>query len=183
MIERRVALTGMGILTPIGIGVDAFWTGLLAGRSGVGKSTASRRLPPAWRSLADDVTLVVRKPDGSYWAHPWPTWSRFFGFEAGDGSDSWKVEEAIGLKALFILEQGPGVRLERLGRGQAAAQLGELARQTSTQMVRGWPLAELAAFNLQRFANIRALAWALPVFRLHTSLDGAFWEEIERVLR
>ena len=31
---------------------------LLAGRSGVGKSTASRRLPPTWRSLADDVTLV-----------------------------------------------------------------------------------------------------------------------------
>jgi 3-oxoacyl-[acyl-carrier-protein] synthase II len=36
MIERRVAVTGVGILTPIGIGVDAFWTGLLAGRSGVG---------------------------------------------------------------------------------------------------------------------------------------------------
>ncbi len=36
MIERRVAVTGMGVLTPIGIGVDAFWAGLLAGRSGVG---------------------------------------------------------------------------------------------------------------------------------------------------
>ncbi len=36
MIERRVAVTGMGIVTPIGIGVDAFWTSLLAGRSGVG---------------------------------------------------------------------------------------------------------------------------------------------------
>ena len=36
MTERRVAVTGMGILTPIGIGVEAFWTSLLAGRSGVG---------------------------------------------------------------------------------------------------------------------------------------------------
>jgi len=36
MIERRVAVTGMGVLTPIGVGVDAFWTGLLAGCSGVG---------------------------------------------------------------------------------------------------------------------------------------------------
>jgi 3-oxoacyl-[acyl-carrier-protein] synthase II len=36
MIERRVAVTGMGVLTPIGVGVDAFWAGLLAGRSGVG---------------------------------------------------------------------------------------------------------------------------------------------------
>jgi len=36
MTERRVAVTGMGILTPIGIGVEAFWKSLLAGRSGVG---------------------------------------------------------------------------------------------------------------------------------------------------
>ena len=36
MMDQRVAVTGVGILTPIGIGVDAFWTGLLAGRSGVG---------------------------------------------------------------------------------------------------------------------------------------------------
>jgi 3-oxoacyl-[acyl-carrier-protein] synthase II len=36
MTERRVAVTGMGVVTPIGIGVDAFWKGLLAGRSGVG---------------------------------------------------------------------------------------------------------------------------------------------------
>ena len=36
MTERRVAVTGMGIVTPIGIGVEAFWKSLLAGRSGVG---------------------------------------------------------------------------------------------------------------------------------------------------
>ena len=32
-----VAITGMGALTPLGVGVDAMWRGLLAGKSGVGR--------------------------------------------------------------------------------------------------------------------------------------------------
>jgi 3-oxoacyl-[acyl-carrier-protein] synthase II len=36
MTETRVAVTGMGVLTPIGIGVEPFWASLLAGRSGIG---------------------------------------------------------------------------------------------------------------------------------------------------
>lgn len=155
---------------------------LLAGRSGVGKSTASRRLPPPWHPLADDVTLVVRASDGSFWAHPWPTWSRFFGPEAGDGSDTWKVDEAVQLRAVFVLEQGEKARLEPLGRGHAVAQLAELARQTSMLMVRDWPQEELAAFNRLLFANIGALARVLPAYRLHTDLGAAFWGEIEKVL-
>ncbi len=31
--RRRVWITGLGVITPIGIGLDAFWTGLQAGRS------------------------------------------------------------------------------------------------------------------------------------------------------
>ena len=34
-IERRVWITGIGLVTPIGIGVEAFWAGLKAGRSPV----------------------------------------------------------------------------------------------------------------------------------------------------
>ena len=33
---RRVVFTGLGIVSPIGIGIDPFWESLLAGRSGVG---------------------------------------------------------------------------------------------------------------------------------------------------
>lgn len=33
--KKRVVVTGMGAVTPLGTGVDAFWQGLLAGRSGI----------------------------------------------------------------------------------------------------------------------------------------------------
>ena len=39
MAERRVAITGLGLVTPIGIGKEAFWNALLAGRVGVGEIT------------------------------------------------------------------------------------------------------------------------------------------------
>jgi len=35
MTKRRVAITGMGVLTPIGIGLDETWSASVAGRSGV----------------------------------------------------------------------------------------------------------------------------------------------------
>src|SRR3989304_4489021 len=33
--ERRVVITGMGAITPIGAGKEGFWEGLKSGRSGV----------------------------------------------------------------------------------------------------------------------------------------------------
>jgi len=39
MEERRVVVTGIGVVSPIGIGKDLFWEGLKSGRSGVDKIT------------------------------------------------------------------------------------------------------------------------------------------------
>lgn len=36
---RRVVITGLGIVSPIGIGKDLFWQNLVAGKSGIGKIT------------------------------------------------------------------------------------------------------------------------------------------------
>ena len=42
--RRRVAITGLGAVTPIGIGVKAFWRGLRDGALGVGSLDAIEEL-------------------------------------------------------------------------------------------------------------------------------------------
>ena len=175
-----VAHPGMPSLSSIGSS-GAECGILLAGRSGVGKSTAVRRLPSPWRALADDVTLVVRDEWGMYWAHPWPTWSRFFGEHAGNGGDTWDVQRAVPLRAIFVLEQRAKDRAEAIGPGQAVCLLAELGLQTSTHVLRDIPLDEVADMNLQRFDNLCDLVQVVPAYLLDVSLNGAFWQEIERV--
>ncbi|MHB8094187.1 MAG: SynChlorMet cassette protein ScmC [Candidatus Aminicenantales bacterium] len=156
-----------------GIGV------VLVAPGGTGKTTASNRLPAPWRSLSDDTTLVVRDPQGNYWAHPWPTWSRFL--EGGPGG-TWGVQNAVPVKGIFFLARSVEDRAERVGPGQAVSLLGEFASQVSTFMAPGLSKKELRALYLERFNNLCALARVVPAHRLHISLTGAFWQEIERVL-
>ena len=54
MDSQRVVVTGLGAVTPIGIGVDAFWQGLRAGRNGIAR--VSHFDPSGFRSqLAAEV--------------------------------------------------------------------------------------------------------------------------------
>jgi 3-oxoacyl-[acyl-carrier-protein] synthase II len=39
MVKRRVVLTGLGLITPLGIGVEKSWSGLTAGKSGIRRIT------------------------------------------------------------------------------------------------------------------------------------------------
>jgi len=39
MTKRRVVITGMGVITPLGSTIDEFWTGLTAGKSGISHIT------------------------------------------------------------------------------------------------------------------------------------------------
>jgi SynChlorMet cassette protein ScmC len=156
-----------------GIGV------ILAAPGGMGKTTASGRLPAPWRSLCDDITLVVRDSQGNYWAHPWPTWSRFL--DGGPGA-TWDVQSAVPVKGIFFLAQSVEDRVERVGPGHAVSLLVECAKQTSQLMARGLSKEETRALHLERFNNLCALARVIPVHMLHISLTGAFWQEIERVL-
>jgi len=156
-----------------GIGV------ILAAPGGTGKTTASHRLPAPWRSLCDDATLVVRDPQGKYWAHPWPTWSRIL--DTGSAGP-WDVQNAVPVQGIFLLDQAVEDRVERVGPGHAASLLAESVGQVSALMA--WDLSqkELRTLHLERFDNLCALARALPVHILHLSLTGAFWQEIEQAL-
>ena len=152
---------------------------ILAGPGGVGKTTASRRLLSPWRSLCDDEVLVVRDGDRAYWAHPWPTWSNFM--LDGKGG-TWDVSHAVPLKGIFFLVQAQHDRIEPIGAGYSVPLLVELAEQASWSMAHGQGRDVARALRLQRFENICTLAKAIPSYRLYLSLDGAFWDEIDRAI-
>ena len=152
---------------------------VMAGTSGVGKSTASNRLPPPHRSLCDDRTLVVRDRTGRYWAHPWPTWSLL---HDGKPDCSWPVESAVPLQGMFFLGQSASVRLQPTGRTQATALIMESAFDLAWAMARLSEAGESVRLWEDHLAAAKALAAAVPVFMLETSIQGRFWEKIEEVL-
>lgn len=151
---------------------------LMAGRSMVGKSTTSGRLIPPWRALCDDTALVIRDPEGRYMAHPWPTWSRFLW---GGTGGSWEASRAVPLRGIFILEQGQD-KVEILGKGAASCLLSECANQVAVQTRLLLTQKEAQISNLLMFNNICDLVNQVPVFTLHQSLTGRFWEEMETAL-
>ena len=72
---RRVVVTGLGAITPLGVGVRRSWTNLLAGRSGI-VSTADFKPHNKWRDLTSTVAGVVPKNgtgvnDGFWRADDW----------------------------------------------------------------------------------------------------------------
>jgi SynChlorMet cassette protein ScmC len=179
LILVRQAQTCGGILLH---GALADYNGLgvvLAGPGGIGKSTASNRLPAPWRSLSDDLTLVVQDSQNNYWAHPWPTWSRFL---AGGPGGEWNVQEAVPLETIFFLTQSTEDRAVPLGKGQAVSLLLSSTRQASSLMTKGLNLEEGRTIHIEWFNNICALSQSVPSQTLNFGLAGQFWREIERVL-
>jgi SynChlorMet cassette protein ScmC len=152
---------------------------VLAGPSGIGKSTASRRLPPPWQSLSDDCTLAVRDTDGRYWAHPWPTWSLI---RDHGPVESWPVEQAVPLKALLFLAQSPLDRAEPVTATPAAAFIMESAYHLARAIAFTPDAGANRALSAKYLHAARDLAAAVPAFRFHISLTGRFWDEIERTV-
>jgi len=57
--KRQPVITGLGIVSPIGIGVEKFWAAALAGRSGIGKPTLfdASKLPPDCQIVGEVPTF------------------------------------------------------------------------------------------------------------------------------
>jgi signal peptidase I len=152
---------------------------IMAGPGTVGKSTASSRLPAPWRSLCDDMTLVVRDGKGNLWAHPWPTWSRFW--SNGPGG-SWDVEQAVPLRAVFFLGQAAADKLEPVNVTQATAMVLESAVDLVREATLVADINAARALTGEGLGAAKALVLAVPAYSLKLSLTGRFWEEIEPIL-
>jgi 3-oxoacyl-[acyl-carrier-protein] synthase II len=75
---KKVCVTGMGVSTPVGTGLEAFWTSLREGRSGIGPLTLfdASALPVriggetkdlAWEELAERFPEARRERDRKVW--------------------------------------------------------------------------------------------------------------------
>ncbi|KAI1435496.1 putative3-oxoacyl--synthase [Xylaria sp. CBS 124048] len=62
---RRVVITGLGAITPLGVGVRHTWNRLIAGHSGI-VSVADLEPQKQWRELTSTVAGVVPKHDGAH---------------------------------------------------------------------------------------------------------------------
>lgn len=69
---RRVVVTGLGAITPLGVGVQRTWTRLIAGESGI-VSVANREPRERWSELTSTVAGVVPtgEGEGSWRAADW----------------------------------------------------------------------------------------------------------------
>jgi SynChlorMet cassette protein ScmC len=152
---------------------------LLGGKSGVGKSTACRRLPPGWKALGDDLALAVRDGGGGWHAHAFPTWSRLM---EGDLGASWPTGRAVPLAAVFFLAQAAEDKAVRCGGGASAVALDEAARAILRAVDAISDPVHCPLTRKHVFLNAASLASSLPCFELRLSLAGRFWETIDEAL-
>jgi len=152
---------------------------LLVGRSGVGKSTACRRLPEGWNPLGDDLALAVRIPGGGFAVHPLPTWSAV---RPDAEIRTWDIKRGIRLSAIFFLTQADEDEVVAAGRAMATVILADAA-MTIFESVRVHERSlEKKLLGGNTFANAAAMARSIPTYILRLSLTGRFWEKIEEVL-
>src|SRR5690242_18998996 len=67
---RRVVVTGMGMVTPVGRDLEATWSALLEGESGVGPISLfdARTFPTRIAAEVKEFDLGLYRPDASRWA-------------------------------------------------------------------------------------------------------------------
>lgn len=152
---------------------------LFAGQGGTGKSTCYHRLPSHWKPLCDDESLVVLDKNKVYRVHPFPTWSDYLTERV---ENTWNVQYSVPLSAIFFLEQSEIDEAIPLPLEQAPI----FITRASTQVFsKTWPHQnrdELTIAMKIIFNNAFEMTKTIPTFRLRASLNGRFWEDIEKVL-
>lgn len=154
---------------------------LIAAYGGTGKTTCCRRIPPPWKPLCDDDTLVVKAGKDDYRAHPFPTWSRYI---EGACQDTWDVQRSVPVRALFFLE-----RAEEAEEAAVPLKTWEAAIRASRQeshilncILLGLAQEECRKLRAAFFRSVADFVTGVPAYVLRAKLDGTFWKHIERVL-
>jgi SynChlorMet cassette protein ScmC len=152
---------------------------LMAAPSGTGKSTSCGRLPDHWNPLCDEETLVVVDHTGNFMAHPFPTWSCYF----GKGPEkTCNVQHCLPISGVFFMEQSDADKAAPMGEGEAALSITRATSQICRKYWRNGDQTYQRAFRNNLFGNACRMAKKVPAFSLRVSRHGRFWEEIERVL-
>ena len=149
---------------------------LLAGKSGVGKSTACRRIPYPWQALSDDLTLVVPFKKG-YKAYPVANMGEYL----LSGRIS-KLKKPVLLKAVFLLEQSKEDRVLPIMNGKSALLLYTRTLEAFKAIIDSVPEEEKRDLYQEIFNNVCQLSLRIPAFKLFISLEGEFWKEIDKVI-
>jgi SynChlorMet cassette protein ScmC len=149
---------------------------VLAGPGGVGKTTACNRVSEPWRALSDDATLVVRDSSGHYWAHPWPTWSRYLKEKVGV---KWDVGNGVRLGGICFLSQSSKLDLMPLGEGEMVCLGMQSIEQAGMLFKQGLDKKSLRKLNHRYFRNMCQIAKTVPGFRLKLDLRSRFTTLIE----
>ena len=144
---------------------------ILAGPGGVGKTTACSRLPETWTAHSDDTTLIVRDGMGKYWAHPWPTWSRFLMENVGG---SWDVGTGVLVRAICFISQSSELELIPLGAGEMVCLGMESVEQSSRALARNLDAQSLRVLRNIYFRNICQMAKTVSGYHLHLDLVAPF---------
>jgi SynChlorMet cassette protein ScmC len=152
---------------------------LLAGQGGVGKSTSCRRLPSNWKPLCDDESLIVLDKSNVYHGHPFPTWSEYIQERS---QKTWEVQHSVPLSAIFFLEQSEKDEVIPLSKEQSVILMTNSSKQVYDRSWR-WIIKNNQTIIMKNiFNNAFEMAKVIPAYRLRVSLNGRFWEEIEKVI-
>ncbi len=173
-VSRRNCSVVHGILASREDGTAA----IISGPSGVGKSTASRRLPPPWKVLADDCLLVSRLADGFH-AQPVPTWSIFYAATAPERA--FDCARTVKLSHIFLLDRGDD-HAEKLDFQQTlmgfTRSVGDMTRLLTGSVPQ--PVGKTIYSRAFRLAS--EMARELPCHHLFATLNGEFWKAMNAAM-